>query len=106
MILRDRVTTVARVLAGYDDYGNPFYADVESDPIPAELHPLGSEEALSADRTVVITRFRVVVGPKVTISPSSAIRWRGTTYEVNGDIEPHTAGGRLRHHEFTIRRAA
>ncbi len=112
MILRDRITTIVRTQAtdafgnpAEDGFGNPIFVDVESAPIPAEVSPLGSGEVLSADRTVVVTRYRVVVGPATTIAPTSAVRWRGGSYEVNGDLEAHMAGGRVRHHEFVIRRA-
>ena len=113
MILRDRITVLVRTQP-LDEYGNPAEdaygnplppVNVEAPPIPAELSPLDSGETLSADRAVVVTRYRVVVGPRVTITPTSAIRWRGVAYEVNGDLEAHTAGGRTRHHEFVIRRA-
>lgn len=114
MILHDRITVLVRTQP-LDEYGNPAEDDygnplppviVESAPISAELSPLDSSETLSADRTVVVTRYRVVVGPSIQITPDSAVRWRGVTYEVNGDLEVHAAGGRVRHHEFVIRRAA
>lgn len=113
MILHDKITVVVRTeaLDEYgnpveDDYGNPVMVNVESAPIPAELSPLGSDESLSADRAVVVTRYRVIVGPAAQIDPTSAIRWRGVSYEVNGDLEAHSAGGRVRHQEFVIRKAA
>ena len=114
MILHDRITVLVRTQP-LDEYGNPVEDEygnpvapvlVESAPVPAELSPLDSGEVLSADRAVVVTRYRVVVGPGTQITPESAIRWRGVSYEVNGDLEVHTAGGRVRHQEFVIRRAA
>lgn len=105
MILRDVVTVIRRVDTGRrDSRGNRIYEDV---PVPyrAEVRPLTSQENPASGGLTVTTRLRVFLAPSATdITPSDALTWRGVDYEVEGDVEPHTIGGRLHHFEAVVKR--
>lgn len=105
-MFRDRITTTIREFLGYNEWGEPVYTDVTSGPIPAEVRPLGSAETVDAGANVVTTRYRVFVGPDTVLDATSAVTWRGGSYEVEGDLEPHVLGGRVHHHELIVKRSA
>jgi hypothetical protein len=106
VILYDRVTVVQRELTGYDDYGNPVYSDVET-VFPAEVRPLESSETV-AGRTQVQTWFRMFlpVAALDSLSSGGAIGWRGKSYEIEGDVEPHSLRGRVHHVELIAKRVS
>ena len=106
MILHDRVTVVERQLTGYDGYGNPVYEDVET-AWPAEVRPLGSSETV-AGRSQVQSRYRVFLPAAAldTLSSGGAIGYRGKSYEIEGDVEPHALRGRLHHVELIAHRVS
>lgn len=110
MILADTVTVTRRELlrdeAGnpiYDDYGNDQYVDVEV-AYPAEVRPLGSAETVGGRQTVE-SRYRVFLPPTATdVTATDALGWRDATLELQGDVEPHTIGGRVHHYEVIAAR--
>lgn len=104
MILHDRIEVVQRVLVGYDDYGNDLYEDVAT-TWPAEVQPLSSSEIVDAG-SQVHSRYRAILPAKALdiLTSGSAVTWRGKSYEVEGDIEPHTIRGRVHHVEFIAHR--
>lgn len=102
MILKDKVTVLRRVMVGRDERGNAIYEDVEV-PYRAEVRPLTSQENPASGGVTVTTRHRVFLGRSAqSIAPTDALTWRGVKYEVQGDIEPHTIGGRLHHYEAIV----
>lgn len=106
MIFHDTVTVLTRVAgADYDAHGNVIYHDVET-PERAEVRPLSTSEPFDPGRDVVITRYKVFLPPWAMVTSSTALRWRGSTYEVDGDVEPHTSHGRTHHLEAVIRRVS
>lgn len=102
MLFRDKISVVTRVKTGEDKYGVPVYEETTVDH-RAEVRPISSEEN-TAGAQQVITRYRLFVGPRVELDPTSAITWRGAEYEIAGGIEPHTQGGRLHHFEAIMER--
>jgi len=95
MILRDRIVATTRVVTGTDIYGNEVYGDVTAGPYPAEVRPLGSVENVTADRTQVVTRYRIIVPANAQLTASSAISWRGGQYEVTGSSRWRVRAGVL-----------
>lgn len=106
MILHDRVGVVTRTATGYDDFGNPVYSDVET-LFPAEVRPLSSSETVDA-ASQVRSRYRVFLPANAldVLSSGSAITWHAKTYEVEGDVEPHTLKGRVHHVELIAHRVS
>jgi len=103
VILHDRVTLTTTQTTGEDAYGNPITTTVTSDPIPAEVRPVNSDELLNVNSDQVRTTYRLVVRPGTVIGPADRITWRGVTYDVTGNLEKHTIGGRVHHQEALIR---
>lgn len=106
MILYDRVGVITREVTGYDDYGNPITEDVET-LFPAEVRPLDSSETV-AGRSQVQSWYRMFLPPAAldVITSASALAWRGRTYEVDGDVEPHSLRGRVHHVELIAHRVS
>lgn len=106
MILHDRVSVTERELTGYDAYGNPVYSDVVTE-WPAEVRPLGSSETVDA-ASQVQTRYRVFLPAAAldVLSSGGAIGYRGKSYEIEGDVEPHALRGRVHHVELIAHRVA
>lgn len=106
MILHDRVGVIERTETGYDQLGNPIYEDVET-LFPAEVRPLDSSETVNA-ASQVQTRYRVFLLPAALglLTSGGAITWRGKSYEIEGDVEPHTLRGRVHHVELIARRTS
>lgn len=103
MILHDSVTVLRRVQIGVDEYYTPIYDDVET-IVPAEVRPLTSEET-PGTTTLVKTRYRVFLPTSATeLTSIDAMTWRGQTFEVVGDYEPHVVNGRLHHIEVVVQR--
>jgi hypothetical protein len=101
MILRDRITVVRRVVIGRDRYGNDVLQDPEH-TYAAEIRPRGSQEPIEGPFT---TRYRVFLPASADdVTPADAVRWRGATLKLQGDVEPHTFGGRLHHFEVIAQR--
>lgn len=100
--LHDTVLLVKRVQTGTNQYGQPVYSVVET-PCPAEVRPLGGDEAIAAAQQV-ITRFRVFLPPTTVLAATDAIKWRGIRYELAGDVEPHTFRGQVHHFEVLVER--
>ncbi|GAA1663737.1 hypothetical protein GCM10010977_02570 [Citricoccus zhacaiensis] len=103
MILHDRIETVQRIETGdWDDYGNPIVDEVRV-PTRAALQPMDSDEMTAADPGAqVVTRYRLILPASSKITARDAIHHGGRTYEVHGDIAPHTIRGRVHHHEAVI----
>lgn len=104
MILRDRVNAVFGGYIGKDGRKVPEY---DSDPIPADVQPLRSSEQILVGRTDVTALYRVVMqanSVSAELTPSTAIKWRGKKYTVEGDVEPHSLNGAVHHYEMTVRR--
>lgn len=78
---------------------------VDHGPYPAELQPLTSVEVDEASNTVV-TRYKVFLGPRVDVEATDSVVWRGREFHVDGDVEQHGAGGRLRHQEAVLHRVS
>lgn len=101
MRLRDRVTLA--IGGGRDTRGNPI-PYVDHGPYRAEVQPLNSAESVAAGVPPLSTYYRLVLEPAGQILTStSRVKWRGRTFAVDGDVEPHTVRGRLHHLEVTLR---
>lgn len=106
MRLRDRVDALAATTPTEDERGNTTltwdWANARTEP--ASVGPLGSSEYTSGQQTV-ITRWRVILLPGTSCTATSRVRWRGDTYEVDGDVELHTDHrGRAHHCEALLKR--
>lgn len=105
MIFHDRLSIIDRAQTGLDDLNNPVYEDILM-PVRGEVRPMLSTEGVAQEGQVV-SRYRVFLGPNhADIDPSDGIRWRGRTFEVEGDVEPHMHHGRVHHVEFTMKRVS
>ena len=106
MILHDRVTVTTKgALTGEDPYGGGVYApDVTSEPIPAEIEPVNSDETMSSTSDAVVTTYRLTIRGGVQLDTTSTITWRGLQYVVQGDVQPFVVNGRVHHQEALIRR--
>lgn len=102
MILRDRVVLARRVKVGTDpDYGNDVFETRET-PCRAEVRALGS--SVVVDRSApTVTRYRLFLPASAfPLADQDAIRWRGHTLQIEGQVEEHTLGGRLHHLEAEV----
>lgn len=105
MIYHDRVTVHLEIATGEtDSHGNPVYTQI-TESVPAEVFPLGTEATLDGSRTSVISRYRVVLAPRVEIPANIGnglrMEWEGLTQMyVDGSVERHVTRGRLHHYEL------
>lgn len=101
MIYHDRV--VVRLDGGSDSNGDPLPSPGDTGPHPAEVQPVSTTEAFEFASNVVVTTYRVFLGPRVAVSARDKIVWRGKVCDVQGDVEPHIVRGRLHHQELVVR---
>jgi len=101
MIVRGRITYQKKTVTGVDPYGAPVYS-TENVTVPAELRPLGSIETVSAVNDTVTTRYRMFSNVDITADGATWFTWLGSSYKIAGDVEHHTIGGRLHHHEAIV----
>lgn len=88
MILRDVVTI--------EDTGTVVPADVK--PLrTSDQVPFGGREQ------VIVSYYRLTLGPWVALSGQSSLTWHGRRFEVTGDVEQWHENGVLHHQEATIR---
>jgi hypothetical protein len=99
--LSDRVQIVSPGDVGEDAHGNPT-VDWDSEPVrvsPALVTPVSSSENTIGQQTT-ITRWRLFLPAVVPVDARSRVRWRESTFEVDGDVELHTdTRGRPHHQE-------
>lgn len=104
MIYGDRVIVVTG--GGTDPRGNPLPV-VDEGPFPAHVRPLRSSESVARGQPPLTAYYRLAMGRSGgdLLTPDGRIKWRGATYDLQGDVEPHhTLTGRLHHYEATLRR--
>lgn len=89
-----------------DGLGNPIYGPPTEAPFLGEFRPLAGSEPPLANRDLVVTRFRVFLPASVAIKSSDKVVFRGDTYAVIGEPEPHNIGGRIHHYEVVVERTA
>jgi head-tail adaptor len=111
MLFRDRVRVWLNEDGGTDRYGNPEKVWTDKGQVPAEVRPLSSEAHY--DESFALSRYRIVLAPKVAIPPTIGtdlrIEWRGFSgrdegaagLNVDGTVESHVLGGKLHHYEIT-----
>lgn len=104
MIFHGRIGVTVRTVTGQDPYGNDEYSNVTTE-YPGEVRPLSSAETV-AGRDQVVSRYRVFLSRFAAdaVTPSGAVSWLGDSYEIDGDVERHTVGGRLHHLEAVVKR--
>ncbi|MFD8937324.1 hypothetical protein ACFV0R_19080 [Streptomyces sp. NPDC059578] len=98
---RHTVVVVDRVLVGQDERGQDVYQDQEREVSGCNMQPMQSTETADG-RTQVVTRWRLAGPPGMGLTPLSRVRWRGTTYEVDGDAGEHGSYGGLLDHTETM----
>lgn len=107
--LRDRVTVLNAPVV-VDPY-NPNSPTSQRDwdaatarPEQATIRPLTSTETLLNADTIV-SRWRILLPPDTTATGASRIKWRGLTFEIDGEVQPvpdHLA--RIRNHAAFLTR--
>lgn len=112
MIFHDTVTLVISV-NGVDQDGYPTSVESTTEGVPAEVIPLSSDLAISADRNAVISRYRIVLSPTVEIpvgvGTGLRVGWGDYTIDpdysltVDGAVERHYLRGRLHHYELVTK---
>lgn len=90
---------------GTDPLGNPIFGPDEEITFYGELRPLQGSETI-AGRDAVTTRYRMFIPRTITITSFDKITINGTEYDVEGEPEPHSIGGRLHHYEVIVKRVA
>lgn len=103
MRLTDRVEILSAGALSEDAYGNPTF-DWDNAAVkvePALVSPVSSSEDLSAQDTVT-TRWRVFLLAFSVADAKARLRWRGSVYEVDGDVELHTDTRSRPHHKEAL----
>lgn len=103
MILHERCDIIELV---EDDFYGDITPTLRKANVPCEMSPLST--ATKAGRGVTLTADYLWICQDTTIpteaSPGSwVVRWRGRDWKVQGVVEDHYAGGRLRHREAVVR---
>ncbi|MFE9937389.1 hypothetical protein [Streptomyces hirsutus] len=100
---RHTITVIDRVLTGEDDRGHDVYEDREREVPDCNMQPVSSTEQ-NDGRTQVVTRWRLAGPPGMGLAPKDRVKWRGVTYEVEGDAGEHESfGGLLDHTEVFLK---
>lgn len=106
--LPDRITVLNAAVIGDDGHGNPVvdWAHADTAVEPALVEPLtGAEYLVSAD--TIISRYKLLLHPKTAAAATSRVQWCGTTYEIEGEVQPTTSVlGRRDHCEAVMRAVA
>lgn len=104
MRLTDQVSILSSTVLSTDSHGNPV-VDWTSATVkvePATVVPVATSELLQSQDTVT-TRFRAFLLPGTVADAKSRILWKSATYEVDGQVEPHTdARSRVHHREALL----
>lgn len=105
MNLPDTVT-VLNPRAVTDRYGNSTetWDTPTAATVPAWVGPARTTET-TADGDLVVTTLVCDLMPAAPVTPRSRIRWRGETYEIDGQPMPVMRRGVLHHYELTLKRA-
>lgn len=102
--LKDKVFMVRRVgVPG--DYGGIVYEDVvDEHPTRATVSPATATEEDENGRSLTETRYKLIVGPEVTLAPAGKLEWRGALWEIHGEPLLSSWNGRPHHWEALLRR--
>ncbi|MER7164500.1 head-tail adaptor protein [Micromonospora sp. NPDC000207] len=86
-------------------YGNRRrdWAVAERVAYPAEIRPVSSTEDV-VNQQETTTRFRLTQHPEPDLLSTDRVEWNGSTFEVDGDVEPWTRRGQLHHLEAVLLR--
>lgn len=103
-MLSDMITRVRAPLIAAP-YGNasPDWANATSTDYPCYVSFVSStEDVVNLDQTQ--TRAKVSLPPDADIEPTDRMVYRGSTYEVEGDVMPSMRRGVLHHQRVVLKR--
>lgn len=102
MRFADTITRL-RGTAGEPEYGNTQidWSDPAEATYAGEVQPATTNEVLTAGQRTT-TRWRGFTVAGADIKAADRIVHLGVTYDVDGDVERHRAGGREHHVEFQL----
>lgn len=105
LFLPDRVVVLNAPVIADDGHGNPVvdWDHAVEKTEPAVVQPLASSEyAISGD--TIVSRYKLILHPKTAATALSRVRWRGNTYDIEGQVQlTSTVNGRPDHREAMMR---
>jgi hypothetical protein len=104
MIFHTKVS--ATLEGGYieDEFHNEIPVPGETITFRAELRPLTGDEKDSAERDLIVTRFRLFYPRTIMLTALCTVNVNGQEYKIVGQPEPHSIGGRVHHYEVLLER--